>query len=431
VLENNSTETTSVADVLRRYGAYALATGGASPHQLKTLSRLTACRTRAMGGHRWQCGGCGHQHFRYHSCRNRHCPTCSGAARSNWLEKMLDGKLPVGYVHVVFTLPHELLPLLLANPWATYTLLFRSAWKALSRPAAKKFGIQMAAVMVLHTWGQRLGAHVHVHCLIPLGGLLRDQSRWLSIDDADVLLETATLADRFRALYLRGLVKLHQKHELKLTGELAPLAEASAFDAWLAPLARKGWIVNVQPPPEHSAGPEAALKYLAAYVAGAAIGNGRIVRDDGRRVTFRVKDYRNGGQTITERLAGSEFVRRFLLHILPKRFRRVRYYGFLGGSEKNKKLARCRELLGVEEVERVEEVESPESSVQSQNEPAPDSSDPLAPTCPKCRAQPMEWVADILPTGAWCARRYDAFQRHFHAERALRAARQIAARPPP
>ena len=424
----------SVADLLRRYGAETLATGYASPLQIKTLSRLTACRTRAMGGQSWQCGGCGHRHFRYHSCRNRHCPTCSGAKRSHWLDQMLDWKLPVEYVHVVLTLPHELLPLLLANPWATYRLLFHSAWQSLSRPAAQKFGLRLAAVMVLHTWGQRMGAHVHVHCVVPLGGLTRDKSRWVSIEGlsaknkADVLLETATLAERFRTRYLRGLVKLHQEQELKLTGELAPLAEQSAFEAWLAPLARKGWIVNVQPPPEHCAGPEAALKYLASYVAGSAIGNKRIVRDDGRRVTFRVKDYRHGGRQITERLAGTEFVRRFLLHILPERFRRTRYYGLMGGPEKNKNLALCRKLLGVASCEQ--RVASPEDA-KSMSGDAWEADDPLAPTCPKCRAARMEWVADILPTELWCARRYEFFQRHFHQQRSLRAARQAAARPPP
>ena len=156
------------------------------------------------------------------------------------------------------------------------------------------------------------------------------------------------MADRFQTLYLRGLVKLHQEHQLKLAGQLAPLAERSAFDEWLAPLARKDWIVNVQSPPAHCAEPDAALKYLASYVAGSAIGNQRIVRDDGRRVTFRVKEYRHGGKQVTARIAGSEFVRRFLLHILPPRFRRVRYFGLLAGSDNRKNLALCQKLLGVE-----------------------------------------------------------------------------------
>ena len=151
-----------------------------------------------MGGHPWQCRRCGHQHFRYHSCRNRHCPTCSSEARSQWLEKMLDWKLPLGYAHVVFTLPHELLPLLLANPRATYTLLFHSAWQALSQQTAKKWGLRLAAVMVLHTWGQRLNAHVHVHCLVPLGGLSRDKSRWVAAENVMISSKPATWPTGFK-----------------------------------------------------------------------------------------------------------------------------------------------------------------------------------------------------------------------------------------
>jgi len=419
-------QATSVADVLRRYAPQHLANVPTSIQQKKTLSRLMACRTRQMGGQSWHCTGCGHRHFRYHSCRDRHCPTCGGLARWAWLEKMLGWKLPVEYVHVVFTLPHELLPLLLDNPRETYRLLFHSAWQALSQPAAKKFGIRLGAVMVLHTWGQRMNAHVHVHCVVPLGGLTEDKSHWVSVGNVETLLETADLADRFRALYLQGLEKMHHKEELKLAGSLRPLTGRSLFEKWLAPLARKRWIVNVQPPPAHCQGPDAALKYLASYVAGSAIGNGRILRDDGRRVTFRVKEYREGGRQVTERIAGTEFVRRFLLHILPPRFRRVRYYGFLGGCDSQKNLARCRELLGVEEVA------SGDSQVASQDEGDTAAfDDPLAPTCPKCRTQQMEWLADLPPEEAWCVRRYNAWIRHFHRERLLRTARQLAARPPP
>jgi hypothetical protein len=255
--------------------------------------------------------------------------------------------LPTPYFHVVFTLPHELSRLVLANRRPLYHLLFQAAWQALRELAAdpRQWGAQVGALMVLHTWGQNLEHHPHLHCVMPGGGLSLDGARWVPSRSPQFLLPVVAISRLFRGKFLAGLTQLHRAGQLKLEGQLAPLAEASAWERWLTPLYEQDWVVYVQPPPQ-SAGPEAVLKYLARYVAGAAISDSRLLSHAAGRVTFRAKNYRQGRKRETLALSGLEFVRRFLLHVLPRGLPRVRYYGLLANKNRSA-LAQCRQLLGV------------------------------------------------------------------------------------
>ena len=392
-----STDSPTVADVLRRYGPKYLADhpDEVEPYQAKVLTELIQCRTAILGGHAWKCKGCGHKHLRFHSCRNRHCPTCGGPARAEWLDRMLDWKLPVGYMHGIFTLPHALLRLVRVNRKALYDLLFHATWIALSEEFGTPLGIQLAAIIVLHTWGQRMNPHTHSHCLVPIGGLSFDGTRWVRPSDPDAFLKADRLATRFRDAFLCGLESLHRNGELNLPGPLARLADKGLFDAYLNRLRRKKWVVHCVGPSEKSEAPDAAIKYLANYVKGTAIRDSRIVADDGRHVWFTAKDYRHDGREMTLRATGEEFVRRFLWHILPPWSARVRYYGFLAHCCRNKNLEACRRLLGVPE-------RSADDPMLFNDWDADDEADDSTPTaCPKCGGRDLEWLFDILPMAPW------------------------------
>ncbi|WP_408847020.1 IS91 family transposase [Acidocella facilis] len=338
-----------VADIFRDFGPNyrAAQAGHLSLEQLKVMSAIERCRTAALGGHIEGCTDCGHQRIAYNSCRNRHCPKCQGAAARAWLAEREADLLPVGYFHVVFSLPAEIAAIAWTNKAAVYDLLFRAAAETMLTIAAdrKHLGARIGITAVLHTWGSAMTHHPHIHMIVPGGGLSPDGQSWISAR-ARFLLPVRVLSRLFRRLFLAGLVELHAAGQLKFFGEAQSLAERRAFLRHLAPLRRKNWVVYAKPP---FAGPQAVLAYLARYTHRVAISNRRLVAMDEAGVTFRYKNYRQDGaaryQTMT--LPPAEFIRRFLLHVLPKGFHRIRHYGLLASASRKANIARIRDLLAV------------------------------------------------------------------------------------
>lgn len=338
-----------VADIFRTAGpAYRAAHAGhLSLHQLKIMSAIEHCRTAALGGHVEACTDCGHWRIAYNSCRNRHCPKCQGAAARTWLEAREADLLPVGYFHVVFTLPAEIAAIAFTNKALIYDLLFKAAAETMLTIAAdpKHLGARIGITVVLHTWGSALTHHPHVHMIVPGGGITLDSNRWISSRPA-FLLPVRVLGALFRRLFLARLLQLHDVSRLAFFGKLVGLAERRTFLRHLAPVRKKRWIVYAKPP---FAGPEAVLAYLSRYTHRVAISNSRLIAFDQRSVTFRYKDYRRSGadrqQVMT--LESGEFIRRFLLHVLPTGFHRIRHYGLLAGSTRKDNIALARKLLAI------------------------------------------------------------------------------------
>ena len=338
-----------VADIFRSAGPAYRASHARhlSLHQLKVMSAIEHCRTAALGGHVEACTDCGHWRIAYNSCRNRHCPKCQGAAARTWLAERETDLLPVGYFHVVFTLPAEVADIAFQNKAAVYDLLFRAASEAMLTIAAdpKHLGARIGITAVLHTWGSALTHHPHVHMIVPGGGIAPSGDRWVSSRPA-FLLPVRVLGALFRRLFLTRLMALHEAGRLAFFGSMAHLVDRRAFLRHLAPVRKKRWVVYAKPP---FAGPEAVLAYLSRYTHRVAISNGRLLAFDETGVTFRYKDYRRSGperqQVMT--LATDEFIRRFLLHVLPRGFHRIRHYGLLAGSTRKASLERARELLAV------------------------------------------------------------------------------------
>ena len=368
------------------------------------LAQLTACRTAALGGHVWRCAQCGGERVSYNSCRNRFCPGCGGTRRAEWLEQLAASLLPVAHFQVVFTVPHELSRLMLANRRELYGLLFASAAATLQDVAAdpQHLGGQIGALLVLHTWGQRLEHHPHIHAVVPAGGLSWDGKRWLPSRAPKFLLPVRVLSAVFRGKFLEGLRALFAAGRLQVAGELAPLAEPAGFAEFLSGLYQHAWNVFCEAPPaaadaaaEKTGTPSAAplLKYLARYVAGAAISAGRLISYTGREVTFWAKDYRRK-RRVQVRLSGVEFTRRFALHILPAGFARVRRIGILANH--SRAAARCRELLGTPPVSPPPAAESP-----ARLEPAAAAAPVERPVCPACREGRLG-VVSVQPRPRLC-----------------------------
>jgi hypothetical protein len=338
-----------VADIFRAAGpAYRAAHAGhLSLAQLKVMSAIEHCRTAALGGHVEACEDCGQWRIAYNSCRNRHCPKCQGAAARTWLAEREADLLPVGYFHVVFTLPAEIADIAFQNKALVYDLLFKAASETMLTIAAdpRHLGARIGITAVLHTWGSAMTHHPHVHMIVPGGGIAPDRSRWISSRPA-FLLPVRVLGKLFRRLFLTRLLALHDAGRLGFFGTMAHLTERGALLRHLAPVGGKRWVVYAKAP---FAGPEAVLAYLARYTHRVAISNSRLVAFDERGVTFRYKDYRRDGadrqQVMT--LGPDEFIRRFLIHVLPRGFHRIRHYGLLAGSARKASLALARELLDV------------------------------------------------------------------------------------
>jgi hypothetical protein len=340
-----------VADVFRRYEDDFFAQWGhvLSRRQRKAFAAIRDCRTAALGGHVEhveECDTCGHRVISYNSCRDRHCPKCQAAARAKWLAARQSELLPVAYFHVVFTLPQQIGGLALQNSREIYSILFRAAAETLLTIAAdpKRLGAAIGFLAVLHTWGQNLHLHPHLHCVVPGGGIGPDGAKWVGCRKQSFFLPVQVLGSRFRNLFLTYLQEAFQEGKLRFHGDMAKLARPAAFEA-LCDRARKiKWVVYAKAP---FGGPEQVLKYLARYTHRVAISNSRILTIDDGKVTFHWKDYAAGNETKTMTLDAVEFIRRFLLHILPTGFVRIRQFGFLANRARREKLGLCRALLGV------------------------------------------------------------------------------------
>ena len=368
-----------VADIFRAHGpAWRQAQHAhLSLGQLKVMSAIEQCRSAALGGHILRCEACAHSEIAYNSCRNRHCPKCQGNAARRWLEARQADLLPVDYYHVVFTLPAPIAKIAYYNKAVIYSLLFELAAETLRTIAAdpKHLGAQIGATLVLHTWGSALTHHPHVHGIVPGGGLSPDGERWVACKPG-FFLPVRVLSRLFRRRFLEELAKAHRAGQLQFFGEFTQLADATAFADWLAPMRKCEWVVYAKRP---FAGPAAVLAYLSRYTHRVAISNRRLVALDGRGVTFRWKDYRAKGRTRskTMTLGADEFMRRFLLHVLPRGFHRIRHYGLIANAERRDNLEKARELL---------QVEPPGAQTEPQSNDRPAGSGPPAFVCPDCGA---------------------------------------------
>ena len=334
-----------VADVFRRYGPAYRQAHRVSPGQRRVMHAIEQCRTAALGGHVEPCNGCGHQRVAYNSCANRHCPKCQSLARAAWLERRQADLLPVEYFHVVFTVPEPIAALALANKKIVYAILFRAAADTLRTIAAdpQHLGAEIGCIAVLHTWGQSLGHHPHVHCVVPGGGLSPDGTRWVACRPG-FFLPVRVLSRLFRRLFLNALQHAFTAGALRFVEALAPLHDPRAFAAFLRPLREADWVVYAKAP---FGGPSQVLDSLGRYTHRVALSNNRLVALDDDQVAFRWKDSRHATHG-TMRLAPTEFIRRFLLHVLPDGFPRIRHDGFLGNRVRQAKLAQCRHLLRAE-----------------------------------------------------------------------------------
>lgn len=324
----------SLAAIVRSCGDSYLRAHRVNAAQRKVLRAIRDCRTPALGGHRQQCDHCGYEHIQWHSCRNRHCPQCQGAARAEWLQARREELLPIPYFHVVFTVPEELNPIALAAPRLFYELLLRAAGQTLVEVGRTKLRVQLGTLCVLHTWGQTLAFHPHVHCVVAGGGFSIDSTHWTSVRKPTFFLPVKVLSRRFRTLICTGLRELSAQQKLPSLPTLGPL---------LRRIGDRDWVVYSKPP---FGGPAQVLAYLASYTHRIAISNGRIVSFRGDQVTFRYRDYAAQNSQKLMTLPAHEFLRRFLHHVVPVRFVRIRYYGFLANRVRHQNIVRARELLG-------------------------------------------------------------------------------------
>ena len=334
---------------------------------VKVLLAIARCRTAALGGHLDECTRCGRRAISYNSCRNRHCPKCQAGARERWMEKRRRELLPTRYVHVVFTLPRHLAPLVLQNKKVIYDLLFRTSAETLLEVARdpQHLGAEIGFFSVLHSWSQKLELHPHVHCVVPAGGLSADGTRWIK-PHYDFLLPVEVLSRVFRGKFHEALKRAFHDGKLNFLGDLKLLAQPRTFAAWLRPLFRKDWVVYAKPP---FGGPEHVLRYLGRYTHRVAISNHRLVSFADGTVTFRWRDSAHHNQQKLLPLAVDEFLRRFLLHLLPQGFVRIRNFGFLANRRRATTLPLCFQLLG--------------STPQANPEPTPASSSDVW-FCPHC-----------------------------------------------
>ena len=344
-----------VADIFRLFGeAYRQVYSARMPlRQLRAMRAIEVCRTAALGGHVEECDRCGAVRISYNSCRNRHCPKCQGLAAERWIEERKQDLLPVPYFHVVFTLPEELRPLALRNQKVVYNLLFKAASETLLELASdpKHLGAQIGFTAILHTWTQTLLDHPHLHCIVPGGGLSPDGRRWIAVRER-FFIPVPVLSALFKGKFLAYLSAAYKKDRLVFPGQIAPWEAASRFYALIAELRQKEWIVYCEPP---FGSPEKVLEYLGRYTHRVAISNDRILKLEGDQVTFRYRDSADGDRTKRMTLSAFEFIRRFLLHILPEGFVKIRYYGILSNRNRKTKLRQARQLLGVWREEAQEE----------------------------------------------------------------------------
>jgi hypothetical protein len=398
-----ASSTPEVADVFRRYGeAYRDQHGGSlSTAQRHAMSAIELCRTAALGGHVERCDSCDHQRIAYNSCRNRSCPKCQSLARARWLADRQAELLDTQYFHVVFTVPDEVAVIAFHNKPAVYDILFRAASETLRTIADDPvhLGAEIGFLSVLHTWGQNLLHHPHLHCLVPGGGISPDGSRWVACRPG-FFLPVRVLSRLFRGLFLHYLEKAFTAGQLGFFSTLQSLQERSAFLRHLAPARRAEWVVYAKRP---FAGPQQVLTYVGRYTHRIAISNNRLLAIDDGKVQFRWKDYRHGNPNGSMILAADEFIRRFLIHVLPDGFHRIRYYGFFCNRRRESKLARCRELLGMQQVKPATAAPCPSNDYRKLYEALTGTSLTLCPACSRghmlvievlARAGTRRWVCD-------------------------------------
>jgi hypothetical protein len=376
-----------VADVVRAHRDHLVAARGGrlSGAERRVLDDIAACRTAARGGHVERCDQCGHQRISYNSCRNRHCPKCQETARADWTAEREKEVLPVEYFHVVFTIPHELAGIALQNKKVVYDILFKASAETLCSIARDPthLGAEIGVLSVLHTWGQTLEHHPHIHCLVPGGGLSEDGTRWIACRPG-FFLPVRVLSRLFRGKFLHHLRSAFERGDLDFHGRLAALGDRAAFRSLLATAFAKKWRVYARPP---FGRPELVLRYLARYTHRVAISNARLIALRDGRVTFSWKDYRKQGRSRHMTLSAVQFLRRFLLHLLPKGFVRVRTYGLLANRHRVAKLAQCRWAIaqaGAEAVESPVDIE-------------PAAADNKLAQCPACHHGRMTCVLVLLP----------------------------------
>jgi hypothetical protein len=370
-----------LADIFRAYGGSYRRNHPLPVSHLKVIEAVERCRTAALGGHLEQCDRCGFERPAYNSCRNRHCPKCQSLAKVKWLDKQKSELLPTGYFHLVFTLPHELNPLI--------NILFQSVWQTLAQFAQRGLGGTLGITAVLHTWDQTLLDHFHLHCLVPAGVLSLDRSRWVSARQ-DFLFPVKALSLVFRAKFLDSLKKSFDQNKLRFVGQIAPWADARSFDGLLEGLRKKPWMVYAKKP---FGSPVHVLDYLGRYTHRVAISNNRICSVHNGKVTFAYRDRKSPDRRKLMKLDAEEFIRRFLLHVIPKGFMRVRHYGFLANHSKDC-LSKCRQFIGP--------TPAPPPPPQRSTEELM-----LALTgidihrCPLCQKGTLVWVSQLAASPPW------------------------------
>jgi hypothetical protein len=371
-----------LADIFRKHGNAYRAAHALSRQQLRVMRAIEICRTAALGGHIETCSQCDFTRISYNSCRNRHCPKCQNTERARWLESRKAELLPVEYFHVVFTVPEPIARIAFYNPEAVYGILFRTAAETLLTIAGdpKHLGAQIGFFAILHTWGQNLRHHPHLHCVVPGGGLSLDSQRWIGCRPG-FFLSVRVLSRLFRRLFLQALEAAFHSGKLQFFGELEALRDAAAFAAYLAPLRATEWVVYAKPP---FGGPAQVLAYLGRYTHRVAISNQRLLAAQDGMVTFQWKDYRHPGRekSRTMALAADEFIRRFLIHTLPPRFQRIRHFGLFANRHRREKLALCRQLLTGPVIELLPGPASCRALAQALASPSPVP-------CPRCGAGTM------------------------------------------
>jgi rubredoxin len=373
-----------VADVIRTAGRRFRERASLTWPQAKVLDAIARCRTAALGGHRDQCSNCGYQAISYNSCRNRHCPKCQTNARDQWLRKRQQELLPVSYYHLVFSVPHALVPLMWQNKRRLFALLFEASAATLLEVTAdpKHLGARIGLLSILHTWGQTLQPHPHIHCVVPGGGLSPDHSHWISAP-TNFFLPVKVLSRVFRGKFVAGLRRAFRNHQLGFYGECLPLGNERNFTAFLRTLSQQDWVVYAKPP---FGGPEHVLHYLARYTHRVAISNHRLLSVSDSEVAFRWKDYAHGSKQRTMTLSPEEFLRRFVQHVLPRGFPRIRYFGWLANRARKELLPLCRSLLH----------QPPPETDTSPGTDAAFAKQPATWPCPRCQG-PMRVIERLTP----------------------------------
>jgi hypothetical protein len=386
-----------VADIFRRYGGAFRAGHPTTEPQRRVMRAIEQCRTASLGGHRYECDTCAHQVVVYNSCRNRHCPKCQSLAKAKWLEAREAELLPVKYFHVVFTVPDCLAVMALQNARVFYGLMFQAVSYTLLKIAAdpKHLGAEIGFFAVLHTWGQTLQLHPHLHCVVPGGGLSAGKNHWKACRGRKFFLPVKVLSRVFRGAFIDFLKQAYGKSELEFHGKLEYLRDPREFARLVAKSCATDWVVYAKRP---FGGPRQVLNYLGRYTHRVAISNQRLLKLEAGKVTFNWRDYRHRNQTKEKTLEAAEFMRRFLLHVLPGGFQRIRYFGLMANRKRAENLTLCRQLLGVE---KLAPAETPTKDWRTRYEQLTGKDLSLCPSCGKGRLIQVERLAALQMDGAY------------------------------